>query len=201
MLFQNSCEVPFGMTAMVSFLELPEPARLQLAIATTVNINAKIISLRISSLISLGSGADAFGSSHHWIVQFSDAFNINNHFVARLKVNRRLAGKAYSRRGARRDHITRFKRDRARQEFDQLRHAEDQLVSIRILHRSSVEDQLDRQLMRIAQFIRSDDCRPHRRESVARFSALPLSVGELKVARADIVEAGVAEHVVQSARR
>src|SRR5205814_5827892 len=127
MLFQNSCEVPFGMTAMVSFFELPEPARLQLAAATTVKINAKVISLRISSLGSLYSSADAFSGSHHWIVQFTDAFNINHHFVARFQEHGRLSGKAYSRRRSRRDHITRFERDRARQEFDQLRHAEDQL--------------------------------------------------------------------------
>src|SRR5438045_4201032 len=150
MLFQNSCEVPFGITAMVSFFELPEPARLQFAATTTVKINAKVISLRISSLVSLYSSADDFSGSHHWIVQFTDAFNINHHFVARLKVNRRLSGKAYSRRRSGRDHVTRFERDRARKKLNQLRHAEDQLVSIRILHRSSVEDQLDRQLVRIA---------------------------------------------------
>src|SRR2546423_10305031 len=98
MLFQNSCDVPFGMTAMVSFFELPEPARLQLAAATTVKINAKVISLRISSLVSLCRSADAFSGSDHWIVQFTDAFNVNHHFVARLKINRRLSGKAYSRR-------------------------------------------------------------------------------------------------------
>src|ERR1041385_1696138 len=119
MLFQNSCEVPFGMTAMVSFFVMPEPARLQLAAAMTVNINAKIISLRISSLVSLRSSADACSGSDHWIVQSTDAFNINNHFVARLQVNRRLSGKAYSRRRSGRDHVTRFERDRTRKKFDQ----------------------------------------------------------------------------------
>ena len=48
----------------------------------------------------------------------------------------------------------------------------------------------------IGDLVGRDDGRPHGCEGVARLAALPLLVGELQVARADVVHVRVAEDVI-----
>src|SRR5260221_4794102 len=56
MLFQNSCVVPFGITAIVSFFFAPAPgwpARLQLIPVTEMSSTRRIMSFRISGRLPL----------------------------------------------------------------------------------------------------------------------------------------------------
>src|SRR5213593_2260619 len=53
--------------------------------------------------------------------------------------------------------------------------------------------------MRVWNLIRGGDVTAHRRKRITRFSALPLTVGELKVTSTHIIETGVAEYIIESA--
>src|SRR5258705_8403621 len=55
--------------------------------------------------------------------------------------------------------------------------------------------------MGVGNRVTRNDLRPHRRKRIARFPTLPLTVCELEIASADIVEGCVTEHVVESPTR
>ena len=53
--------------------------------------------------------------------------------------------------------------------------------------------------MWVGHHIGGDNSWPHRRKRIAGFASLPLTVCELKIARADIVEVRIAEHIIEGA--
>ena len=53
------------------------------------------------------------------------------------------------------------------------------------------------EVLRIGDLVGGDEHRAHRAERVERLAARPLTVAELEVARRDVVEAGVAEDVIE----
>ena len=55
----------------------------------------------------------------------------------------------------------------------------------------------DREVLRIADLVGGDEDRTHRAERVERLAADPLAVAELEVPGGHVVEAGVAEDVVE----
>ena len=100
--------------------------------------------------------------------------------VAIFHKDRRLSRKPDTGRRAGCDDITRLERDACREKLDQFRNAKDQLSSGGVLHYLASEPELNTQIVRISDLIFGCDERTHRCERVARFSALPLAIGELK---------------------
>src|SRR5689334_21053365 len=122
MLFQNSCVVPFGITAIVSFFLFAPgalaPVQLTAATASKIKNNKRVLRMSV------------FLFRHDWISQTSDTLDQNLHLIARLEKHGRLARKADTGRRAGGDDVAGLERDRLRDELDQSRHAEDQLVRI-----------------------------------------------------------------------
>ena len=71
---------------------------------------------------------------------------------------------------------------------DDLRHREDHLRSRGVLHRLAVEDAANLQRLRVFDLLARHQARSDRTEAVRGLAARPLSVGELQVASADVVE-------------
>ena len=55
----------------------------------------------------------------------------------------------------------------------------------------------DREVLRVADLVGGHEDRPHRAERIERLAACPLAVAELEVPRGHVVEARVAEDVVE----
>ena len=66
-----------------------------------------------------------------------------------------------------------------------------------LLDALAVDRAADREPLRVADLVGRHQGRAHRAERVERLAADPLPVAELQVARRDVVEAGVAEDVVE----
>ena len=66
---------------------------------------------------------------------------------------------------------------------------------------SSFDPARDRERLRVGDLVGGDEPRAHRAERVERLAADPLAVAELDVPRGHVVEAGVAEDVVERVRR
>ena len=80
---------------------------------------------------------------------------------------------------------------------DDRRDAEEHVGRRRPLHDLAVHEALDPQRLRVGHLVGSDQRRAHRAERVERLAAGPLAVAELEVPGGDVVEAGVAEDVVE----
>ena len=85
----------------------------------------------------------------------------------------------------------------ARAEADQLGDAEDHQVGGRVLHHLAVDAADQAQRLRVGDLVGGHDHRADRAERVQALAAHPLAVGELQVARGDVVGDRVAEHVVE----
>ena len=70
-----------------------------------------------------------------------------------------------------------------------------------VLEDLAVDGAADREPLRIADLVGGHEDRAHRAERVERLAAGPLAVAELEVAGRDVVEAGVAEDVVEGVAR
>src|SRR5215213_255286 len=105
MLFQNSCVVPFGITAMVNFfVPVGASALVQLSAESASSISAN--NERILFIcVFLFSG-------NYGVTQTTNSLDQHFHLIARLKKHRRLSREANAWRSARRDHIARLERDR-----------------------------------------------------------------------------------------
>src|SRR5688500_8451940 len=113
MLFQNSCVVPFGMTAMVSFLLL-------LFTVQPIRNTDKTDSNTILSIFFLDD----------WIAQASHTFDQTFHLVARFQKHRWVAREPSSGRRAGSYHAAGLERDVLGKKLDQPRHAKDQLIGV-----------------------------------------------------------------------
>src|SRR5579885_1986404 len=69
----------------------------------------------------------------HRVAQFTDAFDPDDHFFARLQPPPRRPREAHTRRSPRRDHIARLQRHDLRKIFDQFRNLEDHFTRIGLL--------------------------------------------------------------------
>src|ERR1043166_9342681 len=105
MLFQNSCVVPFGITAIVNLflLAVGAWAFMQLMAATASKLKHRVN--RILRIL-------VFLFRHDWISETSHSFDQHFHLVARLEKHRRLAREADGARRTGRDHVARLERDR-----------------------------------------------------------------------------------------
>src|SRR4030095_1101006 len=159
MLFQNSCVVPLGITAIVSLFFPPlaeEPGREQLSVPSKVTTirNRKLFFIWAFPLkVCRSNFSYAFRSRGHRTSQCSELFDLDLHDITRLKKNRRLASKSDTRRSPCGNNITRLERDCFREKLDQPGNAEYELVGVGILHRLPVELQFDKELMWISRFI------------------------------------------------
>src|SRR5579872_2883625 len=146
-------------------------------------------------------GAFAFYGSRlgdHRISQNSQSGDFDFARVAGLKKHGGLAGHSDARRSAGEDQIARFERHDLRNIGDQLADAEDQLSSGRILHCLTVQSQLDREALRIRNFISADEpgtCRGERVGSLSQKRLLP-GLLELPVAGRNIVAVHIAGNVI-----
>ena len=68
---------------------------------------------------------------------------------------------------------------------------------LRVLLRDAVDAQLQPLGLRVAELVGGDDDRPHRAEAVEALALEPLHVLLLQVARGDVVDDRVAEHVLE----
>ncbi len=83
-----------------------------------------------------------------------------------VDVDRRLAREAHARRRPGRDQVTGLESREGREEADQLRDAEDQLVGVRILHRLTIETQTNPELLGVRDLFLGGDEFAHRTERV-----------------------------------
>src|SRR5262249_30975449 len=104
---------------------------------------------RIGTLASLspfgerGEGLPAASPLHHRVAQHAELLDLHLGDVAALEVHRRLARHAHPRRRPREDQIPRLQRADLRDVSQRLRHAENHLLGVAVLHRLAVEAQLD----------------------------------------------------------
>ena len=80
-----------------------------------------------------------------------------------------------------------------REHLDRLVDREDHVGGVAVLLLDTVDAKLDRFALRVAEFVGRDDDRPHRAEGVEALALEELHVRALQVARADVVDHGVAE--------
>ena len=138
---------------------------------------------------------------HHGVAQVSNTLDAHHHIVAGLQVARRLAREADAAGGSGRDHVAGLEREDAGEVSDQVRNGEDEVARVGVLQLFAVDGQPDVQVVRVGDFIQGDDARAHGREGVEALADGPLGGGHLIIARADVVQDGVAEHVVAPVRR
>ena len=95
------------------------------------------------------------------------------------------------------DDVARLERERLRAVADDLGDREEHLRCAGVLADLAIDGAADAQPLRIADLVGGHEDRAHRAERVERLAADPLTVAELQVARRDVVQAGVAEDVVE----
>ena len=98
------------------------------------------------------------------------------------------------RRGAGGDHVPRLQGHGGGDERDERPHTSDELLCPPLLHHLTVQSGGDGQVFRV--HLVGDD-RPHGGKAIHIFAAGPLAVRLLDIPGGDIVEAGVAQHIVQ----
>ena len=103
--------------------------------------------------------------------------------------------------GAGEDDRTGKQRGAAAEKFDDGWDIENHVVRIPVLHRLAVENRAYAERVGIWNFIRRDETWAERGEGVEGFSTTPLAAPEilLPIAGADIIRAGVAEDIFESA--
>ena len=106
--------------------------------------------------------------------------------------------KAYAGGSAGGDHVAGLQRDHLRDVLDQLRNLENELAGVGFLQNLAADFERDIQRVRIGDLILGDDARPHGREGVEGLAHQPLRGGVLVIARADVVDDGVAEDVLHA---
>ncbi len=132
-----------------------------------------------------------------WVGELADPVDADRHGRAVAEEDLRVARVAGPAGAARRDEGARQQRRGARQVRDEGGHRTDHLAGRRVLHDLPVDDGPDVQILRVGDLVGGDDERPGRREPVERLAPRPLRLGELDVARRDVVDDGVAPHVRQ----
>ena len=134
------------------------------------------------------------------VLERANAFDFDFAHVPRLEQHGRgLARNAHAGRGAREDQVARLEGDDLRDEREQVRHAEDEFLRARILHRLAVQAELDAEVVRVEAFVRRHDHGPGRGEGVERLADGPLFffAAELPVPGTHVVAAGVAADVIE----
>src|SRR5580765_4716195 len=136
---------------------------------------------------------------HHRVRQHAQPFDLDFNDVAGLEEDGRLAREADTGRRTGRNDVTGLESDCLRKERHQGVDAEDELIRVRVLQGLPVHAAADSQCVGIAGRLARQDEGAHWRERVARLAALPLAIGKLQVARTDVVQVHVAEHVIERA--
>ena len=114
--------------------------------------------------------------------------------------HRRVAEDPDAARRPGRDHVAGLERERHRAVADDRRDAEVHLRGAGVLQDLVVHPALDLERLRVRDLVGGHERRAHRAERVERLAARPLAVAELDVARRHVVEARVAEDVVEGVR-
>ena len=160
---------------------------------------------RSAILVPFCGGDEPLGAGllgRYRIRQRADAFDLDGDGVAGLEPHRRLAGHADAVRRAGEDDRAGQQRRAAAEKLDQRRHVEDHVVRVPVLHHLAVEQRADRQRVGIRDFVACHQARARAARNVSnvlpRHHWLPPHC-RLPVARADVVGAGVAEHVIEGA--
>src|SRR5215218_9642003 len=126
----------------------------------------------------------------------SEALDLDRHLISCLQPHLRVAGRADAWWGACDYDIAGDEGHALGEEGDELGDREDHLRCRTVLHDLAVEDAPDRKVLRVFDLVTGRDVRPHRAEGVYGLAARPLStLGELEVARGDVVGVRVAEDV------
>src|SRR5262249_37282268 len=76
-------------------------------------------------------------------------------------------------------------------------HFENEIPCIRFLHGAAVQSQFNVEPICITQCVACHQVRAHRYEGVERLRPQPLTIGELQVARGDIIDDGVAGNIIE----
>ena len=126
-----------------------------------------------------------------------DALDLDGHRVSIVHRHAGFAEEAHPLRGAGGDDIAGFERECPGAVRDQRGHAVDDLVGAVVLHQHVVVPAPDAQVARVPELVRGDHHRAHGAERVERLGPHELLVDELQVPGADVVDAGVAEHIVE----
>lgn len=137
---------------------------------------------------------------YEMIAQRAELIDHDVEHIAVLEQDGRFAEDADTFGRAGRDHIARFEGDGLRNVMDQVVHLEDHHLRIRRLHHFAVQNALDIEHLRIGDFIGGRDEGADRRKAVEAFAAHPLAIGELQVAGRNVIQAGIAEDILQRVR-
>jgi hypothetical protein len=136
-------------------------------------------------------------SGHHRIAENAEIFNFDFDNVAGLEQDLRVAKNAHALGSSCGDDVTGLESDAFGDELDEFGDAKDHFGGVGVLQSGAVDARADGEGVRIRDFVASSEVGPDRTESVARFSADPLLVGELPGPGGNVVEGHIAEDVVQ----
>src|SRR3569623_979982 len=131
------------------------------------------------------------------IAQSAEAAHLALHYIACVQKLRRLTGEAHARRRAGGDYVAGFRGHAARQRRDGLGDGKDLVARVRGMLYHAVNPAAQVELLRIGAVVGGDDPRTHRAGAVQTLAEKVLLVAELEIARGQIVEHGVTEHVFE----
>src|SRR6266705_3379141 len=102
----------------------------------------------------------------NWVPELSYTFDFDFDHVSRLHEYLRVSDEADTRRSTCGDHIADFEGHHFRDIRDQIRHFENHIPRIRLLHRVPVQPKFDIHSVSIVQSVWSDQVRPYWRKSI-----------------------------------
>ena len=135
----------------------------------------------------------------HWVGEFANFFDLDGHAVAGLQENRWGAGEADAVGCSGEDDGAGVEDGACGQKLDKGWDIENHVVGVPVLHDLAVEDGADGKVVGVRDLVGGDKNRAQWAEGGKGFATAPLAAPAvtLPVASADIVGAGVAQHMIE----